>query len=209
MELQTDDQTQDNADHTHDGGHRQGRAPAVHGQAEDDGHDDEQDRHHGHGGVGVVGGAVGGEAVEGAGHDGGESGHHQHQGQVREHDKQLLGPLADVDGHHLAQGLALVADRGEQRAVVMDSAEEDAADEHPQHHGHPAEDGRLNGAVNGAGAGDGGKVVSHQDGGFGRDIVHAVLQLMSRSDLGVIHAPLLGQPASVEDITGNQNGAAD
>ena len=91
----------------------------------------------------------------------------------------------------------------------MDGSEEDAADQHPQHHRHPAEDGRLDGAVNGAGAGDGGKVMSHQDRGFGRDVVHAVFQLMSWGDLGVVHAPLLGQPAAVKDVTGDQNGAAD
>ena len=209
VEVQADDQADDDTHHAHNGGHRQGRAPAVDGQAEDNGHQDEQNGNHGHGGVGVVGGAVGVEAVEGAGHDGGEGGHHQHQGQVREDQEELLGPLADVDGHHLAQGLALVADGGEQGAVVMDGAEEDAADEHPQHHGHPAEDGRLNGAVNGAGAGDGGKVVSHQDRGFGRDVVHAILQLMSWSDLGVVHPPLLGKPAAVENVSHDQDGNAN
>ena len=52
-------------------------------------------------------------------------------------------------------------------------------------------------------------MVSHQDGGFGRDVVHAILQLMSWGDLGVVHAPLLGKPAAVEDITYDQDGAAD
>ena len=52
-------------------------------------------------------------------------------------------------------------------------------------------------------------MVSHQDRGFGRDIVHAILQLMSWSGLGVIHTPLLGQPAAVKNISGDQNGAAD
>ena len=52
-------------------------------------------------------------------------------------------------------------------------------------------------------------MVSHQDGGFGRDVVHAILQLMSWSGFGVVHTPLFGQPATVEDVTGDQNGAAD
>ena len=102
-----------------------------------------------------------------------------------------------------------MADGGEQGAVVMDGSEEDTADQDPQHHRHPAEDGRLDGAVDGAGAGDGGKMVSHQDRGFGRDIVHAVLQLMSWGGLGVVHAPLLGKPAAVEDIAYDQDGTAN
>ncbi len=209
MEVQANDQAQHDAHNAHDGGHRQGSAPAVDTETENDGHHDEQDGHHSHRGIGGVLGAVVVNALEGAGHDGGEGSHHQHQGQVREHDEQLFGPLADVGGHHLAQGLALVADRGKQSAVVMDSAEENAANQNPEDNGNPAEHGRLNRAVDGAGAGDGGKMVSHQDGGFGRDVVHAILQLMSWSDVLVVHAPLLGQPAAVEHVARDQNGATD
>ena len=92
---------------------------------------------------------------------------------------------------------------------VMDSAEEDTSDQNPQHHRNPAKDSGLDGAVDGAGAGDGGKVVSHQDRGLGRDVVHAVLQLMSWGDLGVVNTPLFGKPAAVEDVAYDQNSDAN
>ncbi len=128
MELQADDQADDDTNHAHHGGHRQGGPAAVDAHAENDGHHDEQDGHHGYRGVGLVVGSVLVDSYKGAGHDGGESGHHQDQGEVRENQEQLLGPLADVGGDDLADGLALVADGGEQSAIVMDGAEEDAAD---------------------------------------------------------------------------------
>ena len=91
----------------------------------------------------------------------------------------------------------------------MDTAEEDAADQHPQHHGHPAEHSGLNGAVNGAGTGDGGEVMAHQHGGLGGAVVLAVFHGMSRRGTGVIHTPLFGQPTAVENVTYDQNGTAD
>ena len=213
MPVQADEQADHDAHAAGNGGHCQGGPAAVDKEAEQDGHDNEQQGDHGHGRVGGRGGGVqhavhiGG--LEGAGHDGGESGHHQHQGQVGKDQEQLLGTVADVQGDHLADGLALVADGSEQGTVVMDGAEKDAADQHPQHHRHPAEYGGLDGAVDGAGAGDRRKVVAHQHRSLGGDIVHAVLQLMGRGGPGVIHAPLLGKPSAVEDVTYDQNDNAN
>ncbi len=51
--------------------------------------------------------------------------------------------------------------------------------------------------------------MAHENGSFGGDIVHAILQFMSRGDVFVVHAPLLGKPAAVKDIARNQYGAAD
>ena len=68
---------------------------------------------------------------------------------------------------------------------------------------------KADGAVDGAGAGDRRKVVAHQHRSLGGDIVHAVLQLMGRGGPGVIHAPLLGKPSAVEDVTYDQNDNAN
>ena len=114
----------DDADHA---GHGHGGVPAVHQEAEDNGDGDEQQGDHGHPGVGLGGDQIhlarlGEGGAEGAGHDGGEGRHHQDQGQVGEDQKQHLGPLAHVGGNDFADGLAVVADGGEQGAEVMDAA---------------------------------------------------------------------------------------
>ena len=209
MPVQADGQADHDADDTQDGSHGQGSTLTVHEEAEQDGHDDEQQGDHSHGGVGLVERAVSIEANKGAGHDGGEGGHHQDQGQIREDQEQLLGAVADVHSDNLTDGLALVADRSEQSAVVMDSAEEDTADQDPQHHGHPAKDSGLDGTVDGAGAGDGGKVVTHQNRSLGGDVVHTVLQFVGRGDLGVVNTPLLGKPSAVEHVAYDQNDNAN
>lgn len=52
-------------------------------------------------------------------------------------------------------------------------------------------------------------MVSHQHRGFGRHVVHTVLQLMGRGLTGVVHALLFSQPTAICDIPNQQNGAAD
>ena len=212
--VQTDDHADHDTDNTDNGGDAQRGIAAVYEEAEQDSHHDEQDGDEGGGGVGSGGSQIhsavsGVGSLEGVGHDGGESGNHQDQGQVSEHDEQLLGLGADGVTDDLTDGLALVADGSEQGAEVMDAAEEDTADQDPQHDGDPAEDSGLDGAVDGAGAGDRGKVMAHQHGSLGGTIVLTIFQLMSRSRTGVIHTPLLGQPAAVENVTYDQNGTAN
>ena len=103
-----------------------------------------------------------------------------------------------------------MADGGEQGAEVMDAAEEDAADQDPQRAGQPAEAGGADGAGDGARAGDGREVVAHQDGGLGGDVVDAVLQGVGRGGLvELADAPLLAQPAAIEDIADDQHSDAD
>lgn len=65
------------------------------------------------------------------------------------------------------------------------------------------------GPLMGAGAGDGRKVVTHQNRSLGGDVVHAVLQLMGGGDFGVVNAPLLGKPSAVENVTYDQNDNAN
>ena len=117
---------------------------------------------------------------------------------VSEHDLALM---VQMNLHHFADGHTLVAHRHKQGAEVLHGADEDAADQDPQQHGHPAEQGRLNGAVDGAGARDGREVVTQQNGGLGGHVVHAVLHFVSRGLMGRVNAPLFCQPAAVEDVT--------
>ena len=138
-----------------------------------------------------------------------ERGHDQDQGQVREDEEQALGLLADAGLDNGADGLAVIADRGKQRAVVMHTTEEDAADENPQQHRDPTENSGLDRAVDRAGARDGGEVVAHKDRGLCGAVVHAVFQLVSRGRAGRVDAPLFGQPSAVENVAQGENDNAN
>ena len=216
VEVQADEDDGHDGDHADDGGNADGSVAAVDAVTEDDGDQDEQQGHHGHLRVGLRGlhvqNAVHIGGAEGAGHDGRESGHDQNQGQIRENDEQALGAQGHVGGDDLADGLAAVADRGEQRAEVMHAAEENTADQDPQRAGQPAEAKArgADGAGDGARAGDGGEVVAHQDGSLCGDIVHAVLHGMCGGLLfALTDTPLLAQPAAIEDIAAQQYSDAD
>ena len=140
------------------------------------------------------------EAVEGAGHDVHEGGHHQDGEEPAEEQEELLTRLADVGLNDIADGAPLVLHRGVHGGEVLDGAEEDAAQQDPQQHRHPAEDRGLDGAVDGGGAGDGGELVAEDHVGVRRNIVHAVLQLVGRR-LGLgVDAPGPGQIAAVDEI---------
>ena len=91
----------------------------------------------------------------------------------------------------------------------MHTTEEDTADEHPQQHRNPAENSGLNRAVDRACARDGGEVVTHQNRGLCRAVVHAVFQLVSRSRAGRVDAPLFGQPSAVENVAQGENDNAN
>ena len=200
------------ARHAQQGGPAQGHLETVDQQAEDHGQHDEQQGDGGRGAVDVVvdqrARGIGHEAVEGARHDGGEGPHHQHQGQEGKDDEQALGPQTDAAGDDLADGAALVAQGGEQGAEVMHAAEEDAADDHPDETGQPAEDGGLDGAVDGPGPGDGRKMVAQHHRSFGGHVVHAVAELVGRRGTGRIDAPDLFQPGAVDEIAQPQQGQA-
>ena len=213
MPLDAKPHHQGNGHNTDDRGHADRRISAVHEETEEDGQDDEQQRDDRRRGVGRGSSHIhdpihiGG--LERIGNDGRERGHDQDQGQVREDEEQALGLLADAGLDNGADGLAVIADRGKQRAVVMHTTEEDAADEHPQQHRNPAENSGLDRAVDRAGARDGGEVVTHQNRGLCRAVVHAVFQLVSRRRAGRVDAPLFGQPSAVENVAQGENDNAN
>ena len=212
--VQADVHAHGDTDHTDNGGDAQRSITTVYEEAEDDGHQDEHDGDDGGGSVGgrslqIHSAGLGISGLEGVGNDGCESGHHQDQGQIGEDDKQLLGLGADGIADDFADGLALMPDGCEQGAEIVDAAEEDTTDEHPQHHGHPAEHSGLDGAVDGACAGDGREVMAHQHGGLSGTIILAVFQFMSRGNTAVIDAPLLGKPAAIENVTYDQHNDAN
>ena len=91
----------------------------------------------------------------------------------------------------------------------MGGAEENAADQDPQQDGNPTEDSGLNGAVDGAGACDGGEVVAQQDRRLSGDVVIAVSHGVSGGLLGRIDTPLLSQPSAIEQIAADQHDDAD
>ena len=199
-------------DDQHDGGgdvHRAGDVTAARKDAVDDGDADEDHRNHGRLLVGQVRGGLRAVQVghhgERVRHDGGERGHNQQQRQVCEDTEQLLRRVVDVLCDHDGQRLALMAQRREQAAEVVHGAEEDAADEHPQQHGHPAEHGRLDGAVDGAGAGDGREMMTQHHVRRRGNVVHAVFQFVRRSRILGIDPPLLRQPSAIEDIADDQD----
>ena len=105
-----------------------------------------------------------------------------------------------------------MTDGSEQGAEVMDAAEEDTADDDPCQAGQPAE-AQLqsgDGAGDGAGAGDGGEMMAHQNGGRSRNIVDTILHGMCGCLFFVFtDAPLLAQPAAIENITACQQSNAN
>ena len=213
MPLDAKPHHQGNGHNTDDRGHADRRISAVHEETEEDGQDDEQQRDDRRRGVGRgsrhIHNTIHIGGLERVGNDGRERGHDQDQGQVREDEEQALGLLADAGLDNGADGLAVIADRGKQRAVVMHTTEEDAADENPQQHRNPAENSGLDRAVDRAGTRDGGEVVTHQNRGLCRAVVHAVFQLVSRRRAGRVDAPLFGQPSAVENVAQGENDNAN
>ena len=105
-----------------------------------------------------------------------------------------------------------MANRGKQCAKIMYAAEEDAADQDPQRAGKPAEaeTNGTDGASNGAGTSNRGKMMAHQNRGLRRNIVHAIFQGVCRGLFAPFaHAPLLAQPAAIENIAAQQHNDAD
>ena len=129
--------------------------------------------------------------------------------QPAEQQEQLAAELADVLFDQHAHGLAVVLDGSIQRAEVGHSAEEDAAEQHPQQHRQPAERGGLDRAGDRACARDGGKLMAEDGPAVGGDKVLAVVILDGgRLRLGV-DAPGLGEPAAIECVGGDEDDRRD
>ena len=157
-----------------------------------------------HGAVGRNLGTLGIEAFERAGNHIRECRNHQDAEQPAECQKELLADLADVTFDDVTDRASLVLHGGVHGNEVLHRAEENAADENPQQHRHPAKDSGLNGAVDGACTRNGCKLMAKNHVGIGRLIVNAVLQVIGRC-LGVrVNAPGLGEPSAVEQISAAQ-----
>ncbi len=189
-----------NADDADDGRRTDLGILAVHEETEDGGNDDEQNRGHGRGTVGGVGGGGRINRRKGSGNDRREGGDNQNQNGQREDDEEALGLDAHGVLHDLADGTAVVTDGGEQGAEVVHGTEEDTTEDAPQENGDPAENGSLDRSVNGACASDGGEMVTHQDSRVGGDKVLAVIAGVGRGLAIGVYSPLLCQPAAVENV---------
>ena len=144
------------------GGGRTGlNAEAVGHDAVDDGQNDKEHGDHSCGLVacGICHDAEGhgsvGRGKEGARHHVDEGCDDQDQDQKGKDGKEPLGPLAHGVMNELAYRLSAVTDGCEQGAEVLQAAEENTADHAPEEDRDPAENGSLDGAVDGAGARDG------------------------------------------------------
>ena len=203
------------AQNTDDGFLPAGEIQLLLHKAEDDGEHHEHDGHHtgcavGLRGVSKLRHAVDhGVGVERAGDHVGERRDDDQAEQPAEQQKQLAAELADVLFDQHAHGLAVIFDGSVQRAEVRHSAEEDAAEQHPQQHRQPAERGGLDRAGDRARARDGGKLMAEDGPAVGGDKVLAVVILDGgRLRLGV-DAPGFGEPAAIECVGSDEDDRRD
>ena len=203
------------AQNTDDGFLPAGEVQLLLHKTEDDGEHHEHDGHHtgsavGLGGVGELRHAIGhGVGVERASNHIGKGRNDDQAEQPAEQQKQLPAQLADVFFNEHTHGLAFVLDGGIQCAKVCHSAEEHAADQHPQQHRQPAERGGLNGAGDRACARDGGKLMAEDRPAVGGDVILAVVVLNGGCLRFGVDAPFLSQPAAIERIGGDKSDRRD
>ena len=214
MPVETDEDDQNNADTSDDGSDADIHIISVHKHAEHDGQHDKEYRDDGRGEVGIEictfkRDARSVRVSECGSDDGCKCRHNQQQRQPRKCKEQPLCLLPHCVADDFADGLAAVANGREQRSKVMHTAEENAADDDPEEHRHPAENCCLNRPVDRSCACNRREMMSHEDRGFGRNVIHAVGELVGRSLSGRIHAPLFGEPSAVEEIAAGEEHKAD
>ena len=176
-------------------------------QAKDNGEHHEHDGHHAGSAVGLGSFnhcAVCAEGIEGAGNHVRKSGNHDAAEQPAEQQEQLAAGLADVLFNQHTHALAVVLNGSIQSAKVGNSAEEDAAQQHPQQHRQPAEGCGLNGTGDRACTSDGAELVGKHRPAIGGHIVPAILVDDSRSLGCGVDAPFVSQPAAVKHISAKQ-----
>ena len=181
-------------------------------EAEDDSEDHEHDGDHTGSAVGLSSlrqSTVGAEGVEGTGDHVSKRCNDDAAEQPAEQQEQLAAGLADVLLDQHAHALAVVLDGSVQSAEVGDSAEEDAAQQHPQQDRQPAESSSLDSTGDRACTGNGAELVCKHGPAVGGDIVTAIL-VDDCGGLGSgVDAPLVGQPAAIQRISAEQTHGCD
>ncbi len=202
-DIQADQNNRDDADNANDCSRADLRILAVHKETEDNCNQDEQ--HGGHGCSALSryistsrNDRTGG--CEGRCNNRGEGCNNQDQNGQRKNNKQALSLNAHGVLHDLADGSTVVTDGCKQSTKVMHGTKEDTTEDAPKENRHPAEDCSLDRSVNRARAGDGGEMVTHQDSRVGRNKVLTIIAGMGRGFTVGIYAPLLCQPAAVENV---------
>ena len=173
-------------------------------QTESDSHEHVENRNRSGSGVRHDFCALGGKAVKGIGHDVAEGGNHQQGKEPAEKQEQLTTGAADILFNHHAHGLAAVFDGSIKGGEVLNRAEEEAAEDHPQGGRKPTKHGRDNRTSDGACARDGGKLV-RENGPLARGhvIVAVIFHLCRRLSVGV-NTPGVFEPPSIEAVTDKQ-----
>ena len=87
----------------------------------------------------------------------------------------------------------------------MNSTEEDAADEDPEHDGQPAKCHCHDGARNRTSTADGAELVRECGEGGDRREILAVLHTLGRCESVLIDTPLVGKPTSIAQIAADEN----
>ena len=88
----------------------------------------------------------------------------------------------------------------------MNAAEEDTTYQYPEGYREPSKHSCCDRAGNRACAGNGGEVMTHEDRSFCRYIIDAIFHGVSRGrDVAFAYAPLLNEPAAIENITAQQD----
>ena len=151
-----------------------------------------------------IGDLVEAKGIEGAGNHVRKGGNNDAAEQPAEQQEQLAAGLADVLFDQHTHALAVVLNGSIQGTKVGDSAEEDAAQQHPQQHRQPAESCGLNGTGNRACTSNGAELVGKHRPAVGRHIVPAILVDDSRGLGSGVNAPFVGQPAAVKHISAKQ-----
>ncbi len=146
---------------------------------------------------------------KGAGHHGGEGGDDDDAEQPAEQQEQATAGLADVLLDELSERLAVVLHRSVQGTKVVDGAEEDAADEHPEHDGQPAKGHGDDRTRNRASTADRAELVRERgEGGDGREVM-PVLHAASGRERLAVNAPFVGQPSAIPQVTCGEHNRRD
>ena len=178
----------DNQRHHDDGAIQQVQAQPVHQPAEQHGDDHVYDRGEGNR-------RVGRERLR---RQFQEYRDDQGQSQPSEDQEQFLRRRANPFENDFADRQALVSQGSDQRAHVMNAAEKYRTNQHPEIGRQPAEHrSRGDRSDDRAGAGDGRKMVAHQNGRMGRAIINPVIKTSCGSFLVGIQGKDIFQPFAV------------